>query len=291
MRMPRAVAALCLVAGTLTPAVARAEADKEHKLLMAEIRMLQEEQQQLRQVLAGLNDTLKAINARLDQDASRTQKAFADQKLIVEGVAETSRVLREKADETNVRLSSMTQELQSLRQTVASMPTPSTIAPVQPGEPGATDPGAAPVTPPAAGGANPPPPNVSPTQLWDRVYALYTAGQFDLAIEGFQSYIRGFPTSPLADDAQLYIGHSFYSAGKYADAASALMKVITGYPQSDSVPPAYYKLGLTYEAMKQFEAARRAFETVIKNHNGTAEAQLARQALVRVQDKKEDPEP
>jgi tol-pal system protein YbgF len=289
MRMPRAVAAL-VVAGTLMPAVARAEADKEHKLLMAEIRMLQEEQQQLRQVLAGLNDTLKAINARLDQDASRNQKAFADQKLVIEGVAETSRVLREKADETNVRLSSMTQELQSLRQTVASMPAPSVVPPGQPGDPAAAEPGAAAATPPAAGGGNPPPPNVSPTQLWDRVYALYTAGQFDLAIEGFQSYIRAFPTSPLADDAQLYIGHSYYSAGKYADAASALQKVISGYPQSDSVPPAYYKLGLTYEAMKQFEPARRAFETVIKNHNGTAEAQLARQALVRVQDKKEDPE-
>lgn len=288
-RMPRAVAILVLAAGTLLPAAARAEADKEHKLLMAEIRMLQEEQQQLRQALAGLNDTLKAMNARLDQDASRNQKAFADQKLVIESVAETSRVLREKADETNVRLSSMTQELQSLRQTVAAMPAPSAIAPGPPGDPAAADPGAATATPPAGGGSAPPP-NVSPTQLWDRVYALYTAGQFDLAIEGFQSYIRGFPTSPLADDAQLYIGHSYYSAGKYADAASALQRVIGGYPQSDSVPPAYYKLGLTYEAMKQFEQARRAFETVIKNHNGTAEAQLARQALVRVQDKKEDPE-
>jgi tol-pal system protein YbgF len=287
--MPRAIAAL-VTAATLMPAVAQA-ADKEHKLLMAEIRMLQEEQQQLRQTLAGLNDTLKAINARLDQDASRNQKAFADQKLVLEGVAETSRVLREKADETNVRLSSMTQELQSLRQTVAAMPAPSAFVPAQPGDPGAvTDPGAAAVpSVPAAG--NPPPPNVSPTQLWDRVYALYTAGQFDLAIEGFQSYLRAFPTSPMADDAQLYIGHSYYSEGKYADAASALQKVITGYPQSDSVAPAYYKLGLTYEAMKQFEPARRAFETVIKNHGGTPDAQLARQALVRVQDKKEDPEP
>ena len=133
--MPRAVAAFAVAAGTLVPAAAQAAADKEHKLLMAEIRMLQEEQQQPRQTLAGLNDTLKAINARLDQDASRNQKAFADQKLVIENVAETSRVLREKADETNVRLSSMTQELQSLRQTVASMPAPSALVPAQPGDP------------------------------------------------------------------------------------------------------------------------------------------------------------
>jgi tol-pal system protein YbgF len=270
----------------LVPRPASADADKEHKLLMAEIRMLQEEQQQLRAVLLGLGDTLKALNGRLDADATRLQKSFADQKLVVEGVAEATRILREKADETNVRLSSMTQELQSLRQTVASMPPPVVSLP-PPGDPAAGDPPAtasgAPTAPPPV---TPPPSNVSPTQMWDRVYAVYTAGQFDLAVEGFQSYIRTFPTSPQADDAQLYIGHSLYSAGKYAEAAAALQRVISNYPQSDSVAPAYYKLGLSYEAMKQFEPARKAFETVIKNHSRASEATLAQQSLVRMQDKK-----
>jgi tol-pal system protein YbgF len=288
MRKPLTILIAGLAVALALPRSASADANKEHQLLMAEIRMLQENQQQLRQVLDGVTETLKALNARLDTDAGRVQKAFADQKLIVEGVAETSRILREKADETNVRLSSMTQELQSLRQNVASMPAPTPVAPAQPGaEPPPTDPSSPTGTTPPPTAANPPP-NVSPTQMWDRVYAVYTAGQFDLAVEGFQSYIRTFPTSPQADDAQLYIGHSLYSAGKYAEAVTALQKVITGYPQSDSVPAAYYKLGLTYEAMKQFEQARRAFETVIKNHPAAYEATLAKQALVRVQDKKDD---
>jgi tol-pal system protein YbgF len=287
MRMPRAIAAAGLIIGVLVPR-ASAGADKEHRVIMAELRMLQEEQQQLRQVLAGLNDTLKALNARLDVDANRNQKAFADQRLVVEGVAETTRVLREKADETNVRLSSMTQEVQSLRQTVASMPATAPVPTTPTGDPAAADPSAVP--PGAAPPSNAPATaaNISPTQMWDRVYAVYTAGQFDLAVEGFQSYIRAFPTSPQADDAQLYIGHSLYSAGKYAEAVSALQRVITSYPQSDSIPAAYYKLGLAHEALKQFEPARRAFETVIKSHPTTIEATMARQSLVRVQDKKDD---
>jgi tol-pal system protein YbgF len=289
MREARAAGILVvLVMGLLAPRPASADADKEHKLLMAEIRMLQEEQQQLRAVLLGLGDTLKALNVRLDTDAGRVQKSFADQKLVVEGVAETTRILREKADETNVRLSSMTQELQALRQTVASMPPSApTVATPATGDPAATDPATgAPTTgtPPPAGSN--PIPNVSPTQMWDRVYAVYTAGQFDLAVDGFQSFIRTFPTSPQADDAQLYIGHSLYNAGKYPEAVTALQRVISNYPQSDSVPTAYYKLGSTYEAMKQFEAARKAYETVIKNYPKGVDAQLAQQSLVRVQDKK-----
>jgi tol-pal system protein YbgF len=287
MRTSCAVAAAVFAGMLCAPTVARADANKEHQLLMAEIRMLQENQQQMRQVLDTLGETLKALNARLDTDANRMQKSFADQRLVVEGVAETSRILREKADETNVRLSSMTQELQALRQAVSSLPPPAPVTTTPPtGDPAAADPAAA--TGAGAPAPGNPPPNISPTQMWDRVYAVYTAGQFDLAVEGFQSYIRTFPTSPQADDAQLYIGHSLYSAGKYPDAVAALQKVISSYPQSDSVPAAYYKLGLTYEAMKQFEPARRAFETVIKNYSGAYEATLARQALVRVQDKKED---
>jgi tol-pal system protein YbgF len=286
MRTSRAVAAGVLVVGLLAPRPASADADKEHKLLMAEIRMLQEEQQQLRAVLLGLGDTLKALNVRLDADAGRQQKSFADQKLIVEGVAETTRILREKADETNVRLSSMTQELQSLRQTVSSMP-PAPVATLPPaGEPAPGDPAAAPGAAAAPPPSTPPPSNVSPTQMWDRVYAVYTAGQWDLAVDGFQAYIRTFPTSPQADDAQLYTGQSLYNAGKYAEAVTALQRVISNYPQSDSVPAAYYKVGLAYEAMKQFEPARRAFETVIKTYPKAFEATLAQQSLVRVQDKK-----
>lgn len=287
MRKTRVVAVLAVVVVAFIGArPASADTDKEHKLLMAEIRMLQEEQQQLRAALLGLGDTLKALNARLDADAGRLQKAMADQKLIVEGVAETTRILREKADETNVRLSSMTQELQALRQTVSSLPPPvPSVALVPSGEPPSGDPAAA-ASGATAPAATTPPPNVSPTQMWDRVYAVYTAGQFDLAVEGFQSFIRTFPTSPQADDAQLYIGHSLFSAGKYAEAVTALQKVISNYPQSDSVPGAYYKVGLAYEAMKQFEPARRAFETVIKTYPKAFEATLAQQSLVRVQDKK-----
>ena len=78
----------------------------------------------------------------------------------------------------------------------------------------------------------------SPTQMWDRVYAVYTGGQFDLAVEGFQAYIRTFPTSPQADDAQLYIGYSSVQRRQVsAEAATALQRVISNYPQSDSVPP------------------------------------------------------
>src|SRR5688572_32622997 len=115
-----AVSVVCVLLAAATPAVAD---DKTHQQIMAELRMLQEQQSQLAQTLAGLVDTLKTVTTRIDEQTSGSRKTSADQKLLIDGVAEGVRILREKADDTNVRLSSMTQELESMRQTIAAIPT------------------------------------------------------------------------------------------------------------------------------------------------------------------------
>jgi tol-pal system protein YbgF len=265
-------------------------ANKEHQQIMAELRMLQEQQQQLQQLLGNLADTLQMVTTKIDAQTSTVQKSFADQNLVVNNIGDAVRILREKADDTNVRLSSMTQEIQSMRQTLASMPPPAPV--LLPTEPGAEpDPNAPPSTaaPPAAT-TMAPPANVSPTRMYDQAYADYTAGQFDLAVLGFEAFIRTFPTSPNADEAQLYIGYSEYSAGKNKEAIEALRKVITDYPQSNSVSAAYYKLGLTFEAMKQPDQAQQAFETVVKDYPGSYDAVLAQQALDRLKRRQQPPD-
>ena len=105
----------------LSPHAASA-ANKEQQLLMAEVRMMQQQQQQLQQMIASLADTLKTVTGRLDDQAATSRKALADQRLLIENMTDTVRVLRERADDTNVRLSSMGQELEALRQTLASQP-------------------------------------------------------------------------------------------------------------------------------------------------------------------------
>ena len=272
--IPTAVLAFALACPPLASA-----ANKEHQQLMAEIRMLQEQQQQLQQILGTLGDALKTLSTRLDEQGNVTRKAFADQKLLVEGVGDTVRILREKADDTNVRLSTMTQELEAMRQTIASQP--QAAAP-----PAAGDPTTGTVTLPAPSPASGGTPVIAPQRIYDNAFADYSAGQYDLAIEGFEAFIKTSPRSELADDAQLNIGNALYAGGKYQQAVSAFQAVITNYAQSNSVPAAYYKMGLSYQMLKQDDLARKALETVIKNYpNALAEASLARQALERMNKK------
>jgi len=262
---------LIVVSLCLLPASSLA-ADKTHQQLLAEIRMLQEQQAQLQQMLGGLADTLKTMSSKMDEQTTATRKGFADQMLVINGISDGVRVLREKSDDTNVRLATMTQEIESMRQAIQSAPPPAPPSSAT-GDPSVAPTGVQPApTQPSGSG-------VSPGKAYDAAFNDYTGGQYDLAIQGFEFYIREFPTSPRADDAQLGIGNSYYALGNYKEAVTAYQKVISDYGQTDSVPQAYYKLGLSYEGMKLPDLARRAYETVIKSHPSAPDATLARQRL------------
>ena len=273
MQMRGMALTVLVLAASIGSAPLRAD-DKTHQQLMAEIRMLQEQQSQLARTLAGLADTLKMVTTKIDEQTSANRKTSADQKLLVDNIAEGVRILREKSDDTNVRLSSLTQELESVRQTVASIPsTPAPALGVTPTADPATGAPAPPTTPVG------PPPSVSPDKAYSAAYSDFTAGQYDLAIAGFEFYLKTFPKSVRAPEAQLNIGNAFYAMGKFGDAVSAFQRVISDYAQSDSVPTAYYKLGLSYEGLKQIDLAKRAYETAIKMFPNAIETQLARQRL------------
>ena len=275
-RLLRPLAALILLVAFVNPAAA---ANKEHQQLMADIRMLQEQAQLLQNMLGTLNDTLKAVNARLDQQADANRKTAADQKLLIDNLTKDLGVVREKVDDNNVRVGSLSQEVDALRQLVqqalarqvsAAPPDPTGATPL-PGPP-PTSAAPPPGPPPAAIGT-------SPTKAWEQAYGDYAAGLYDLAVDGFTAFIRDFPRHDQADDAQFLIGRSYLQDAKNDKAVEAFDKVIRTYPTSNSIPDAYYLKGVALRALRQTDKAREAWEAVVKGYPDSAAASLAKQAL------------
>ncbi|MEZ5290123.1 MAG: tetratricopeptide repeat protein [Vicinamibacterales bacterium] len=262
---------------------------RELQQMAADIRILQEQAQLLQNAVAGLTDALKAVNARIDEQTGVNRKNHADEKLQADAMGGDIRVVRERVDDTNVRITSLSQEVEALRDAIAAMPVP-TAPPTDTamGLPGAGDPG---VTPPAGAGGVPaveppvaPPPvtsptTVSPARLYDLAWADYTAGNYDLAVEGFASYVRSFPKSEFADNAQYYIGQSYFLRGKFPEAVDAFNRVIATYPTSDVIGQAYYNRGKCFEEMKQPDRARESYEYVVKTLGDTDAGRLAKQRL------------
>ena len=276
----KSVAALLgLLVFALSFSAPAAAANKEHQQLMADIRMLQEQSQTLQNLLGQLNDALRAVNTRLDQQAETTRKAFADQKLIIDNLTNDARVIREKLDDNNVRVGSIAQEVDAMRQALQTM----NSRPSMPSEPGPVNPDAtgspAPTAAPPSQNA---PITASPKQMWDAAYADYTAGQYDLAVLGFEAYIKSFPRADQADNAQVMICASYLNDGKADKAAEACDLAIRTYPGGDSIPEAYYRKGLALQNMRDITGARAAWETVVTKFRDTDAARLAQQRLDQI---------
>jgi len=266
--------ALLATIGGVAPAAA---ADKEQRQMMADIRMLQEQTQQLQNTLAALAEALKAVDtrlaARVDEQAEASRKALADEKTIVSSISSDLRSVREKVDDNTTRVGSLTVEVQALRQLVATsrpaVPAPDTATDAlsQPDTPASTAPVAS-----AALGA-------SPTKLFEQAYGDYALGQWDLAIQGFQDFIRSYPNHPQADEAQVMICNAYLTDGKYDKAVDACDQAIRTYPNGSATPDAYYRKGLALKSLKQTDRAREAFDYVVKNFADSQAATLAKQAL------------
>lgn len=274
--MTRMAVGLLLVLVSTSTVVA---ADREHEQLMADIRMLHEHTMRLHLMINGIVDAVGTLSASQEELAIAMRRAFADQRLTIDNVGSNTRVLREKLDETNVRLAALSQEVEALR---ISIPPP---APVQTTELQA-DPGAE--QPNAAGAAAPPPPPApmvagsSPRRLYDTAWADYAAGQWALAVTGFEAYISTYPRSEMTDDAAFYIAETYFLQGDFQGAVNAYEQVVLNHPNGDKLPEAVYKRGLAFDRLGEPERARESFQLVVTDYPDSRAAALAQQLLDRL---------
>jgi tol-pal system protein YbgF len=247
-------------------------ANKEHQQMMADIRMLQQQNTRLQAQLAAVTKLLESVAARLEEQSAASRKSFADQKALTDTMTADLRVLREKIDESNVRLGSLSEEVEGVRLAQAAAPPAAVPAP---GDPSAGQP-AAPVSPPAPrpGGFG-----ASPSQAFETARSDYYMGNWSLAIQGFESFLKTFPKSDLTDDAQYYIGETSYMSGRFQDALAAYNAVIERYPTSNTLPDAYFKRGMALKALGQIPQAKDSLSFVIKTYPSSDAAFLAKQAL------------
>ena len=240
--------------------------------------MLQEQAQLLQNLIGSLTDALKAVNTRLDQQAEVNRKAFADQKLVIDNLTNDVRVIREKLDDNNVRIGSLTQEVDALRQAMQQLSA----------RPSATDDRRRRIPAAPDGDAGRPagrrasPVGTSPQKMLDAARADYFAGQYDLAILGFDGLRQELSE----------IGHGRRCAGQHLQlvcrdgkndkAVEACDIAIRNYPDGDAIPEAYYQKGLALSTLKDARRRARGVGRRRQEISRDQEAELAKQGLERL---------
>ena len=120
---------------------------------------------------------------------------------------------------------------------------------------------------------------VDPEELYQTAYTDFARGNYELAILGFQDYVKRFPDTDLADNAQYWIGECHYSLERYPQAVAAFGEVEGRYAQADKVPDALLKKGYSLIEMNQMEQGIRELQRLISTYPRSNAARIARQRL------------
>jgi tol-pal system protein YbgF len=138
------------------------------------------------------------------------------------------------------------------------------------------------VPPTGSGGSGPDSAGASEEQtVYAQSFDALKAGSYSVAITGFKSFLESYPASPLAENAQYWLGEAFYVTRDFDSASGAFRSVLQKWPDSRKAPDALLKLGYTQLEQKKIGEGRASLSQVVQKYPGTDAAKLAAERLQR----------
>lgn len=125
-------------------------------------------------------------------------------------------------------------------------------------------------------------PSSTEQAVYNQSFDALKAGSYSIAITGFKDFLSNYPQSPLADNAQYWLGEAYYVNHDYESAGEAFRTVLKKWPDARKAPDALLKLGYTQFEQKQYAAARSSLNAVTQKYPGTEAAKLAADKLRRI---------
>ena len=168
----------------------------------------------------------------------------------IKQLRDENRELRASGDELKARVAKLTQQSQTPKVEIVNQPSPAKTAKES-----------------------------GPPAEYLKAFGLYSANNFQGAIESFESFLKNDPKSDYAANAAYWIGECHYTLSDLPKAKEAFQKVVDNYPKSSKTPDALLKLGYTLSAMKEKEQAMSVFEKIITSYPSSPAAIKARERL------------
>jgi TolA-binding protein len=229
--------------------------------------------QQISDSLAKTTGTVNNLNSTLVQTLQNELKSMHDQLSAVSGLSSkvsniaedvgnlggTVRGIQDTLNKQSQMISDLSNQIKLLQAPAPAPPSPdggvagqTAVAPAQP----------------------------SAATLFDNAKRDQDASRFDLAIQGYQQFLKAYPNDPNAISAQYNIGNAYYSQGDTDNAVKAYDAAIEQYPPDKATTPnAYYMKGMAMKKRGKKQEARLSFEAAIKAGPDTDAASSSTQQL------------
>lgn len=117
---------------------------------------------------------------------------------------------------------------------------------------------------------------------YDVAFDLIKAKDFDKASQAFTAFLRKYPNSQYAGNAQYWLGEVNLAKGDLQGAGQAFAKVSQLYPKHAKVPDSLYKLADVERRLGHTDKVKGILQQVVAQYPGTSAAQLAQRDLQRL---------
>ena len=197
--------------------------------------------EQLFDRVAPLADAVERISESIDGMRAGTDRLSGEMRVLVSNLGNDVEIMDRNLAELRSEMNSVSQQLTTLNTTTSQLE--------------------------------------SPEGLMRLAYADLSAGNYELAIEGFREFIDTFSASPRASEAQLFIGDSYFNQEAYEQAIIEYDFLLQKYPESDKTVTALYKKSLALAAMDQTQDALIFLRQVVSDYPDSTEAVSAGQQI------------
>jgi tol-pal system protein YbgF len=119
----------------------------------------------------------------------------------------------------------------------------------------------------------------SEQQQYNNAMDLFKSGDYKGAIGALQDFVKRYPTSAYAANAQYWLGNAYYAQRDYKNAIAAQELVVSNYGDSQKAPDAMLNIASSYTDMNDDKAARKALQQLVKQYPDSSAAQAAKDRL------------
>jgi len=221
----------------------------------------------LKTLIEQANDNVNTMKVTVNELRTVMAQDLASTNARFDTMTSQMQALSESLEEAKARLSKLSDQMAQTQNILQTLP---------PGG-GTQPPGPNPANP--TGQVTPPNPVPDPDSLYSAGYSYYNGGQYPLAIQSFQDYLKYYGESDRASNAQFYIGDCYYNQKNYQQAIDEYNKCIERYPTGNKLAAAQLKKGYALLALDQKVAGVKELRSLIQRFPNSPEAGLARERL------------
>jgi tol-pal system protein YbgF len=286
------------VGGTMLAPRPAGAVSKEMIQLQEQIAQLMQGQQSLRSAVDANNatmrtlvqqtqDSVNALSGRMDALQKNVGETNANDSAKIDGMASQTQGISDNIQDVQARVGKLATQMNDIQSSLQSIdgrlaggavPIPAPAGGMPPASSAAPSGGAAPA--PAGGGGVPAGmPGVASDTLYQNALRDFTTGKYDMSSQEFGDYVKNYPNTDLASNAQFYIGEISYQQGDYKDAIAQYNLVLNNYPQSYKLSASMLKKGMAELELGMKATGIRDLKEVVRRFPGSDEARRAQAKL------------